>query len=45
VETWGKCRFVEPYCLRLISIEEVMRGLSAVMGSLVREKNVAVAIS
>jgi heptosyltransferase-2 len=29
---WRKCRFVEPYCLRLISVEEVMQAVSEAVG-------------
>jgi len=33
---WRKCRFVEPYCLRLISVEEVMQAVSATVRGLAR---------
>jgi ADP-heptose:LPS heptosyltransferase len=40
---WRKCRFAEQYCLRLISVEEVMQAVCNVVGRppLAQEKNVA----
>ena len=38
---WRKCRFAEHYCLRLISVEEVMQAVHNVVGRLARQENVA----
>lgn len=36
---WRKCRFAEPYCLRLLSVEQVMQAVSEVVGGLARSVN------
>jgi len=33
---WRKCRFAEPYCLRLISVEEVVQAVSKAVRGLAR---------
>jgi heptosyltransferase-2 len=33
---WRKCRFAEPYCLWLVSVEQVMRAVGEVVGGLAR---------
>jgi len=33
---WRKCRFAEPYCLRLIPVEEVMEAVTKVVGGRAR---------
>jgi ADP-heptose:LPS heptosyltransferase len=38
---WRKCRFGEPYCLRLIGVEQVMEAVSEAVGRLARERDVA----
>jgi heptosyltransferase II len=33
---WQKCGFEEPYCLRLISVEEVMQGVEGALKTVIR---------
>jgi heptosyltransferase-2 len=33
---WRKCKFAEPYCLRLISVEDVMQAVCEAVGGLAR---------
>ena len=40
---WRKCKFEERYCLRLISVDEVMQAVGAVVAGWAREKNVMAA--
>ena len=38
---WRKCRFAEHYCLRLISVEEVMQAVRKIVGRITQRENVA----